>query len=374
MKKKVIIVCYDIPEKTLPPVINLVLYLAENSSLKIVLIVRELSSNMKDVFLQHNIEIIINESETLMVLGKYISILYDMYKFQTKVFEYLTINYSKNDLVWVASHNTLFSLWKKINKYNYYLQLHELLDKYPMRINIIKYIITKKTKVIVPSQARAYLSKILYSLDELPNVLPNKPFTNTYNDNYHYEMDIVKKIKLLKLNNKLIILYQGVIDSSRPLNNIVSAISNYDNIEIILMGRVINNYLATLKELNKDLIHIDYILSPLHLEITKYADIGILTYSSDSFNNIYCAPNKIWEYSNFGIPMLCSTLPCLNDMIDKYSNGESCNLESINDIVIAINKITNNYKFYSKNSLAFFDSCNMNKILNQLVKGTHDNI
>jgi len=368
MKKKVFIVCYDIPEKALPPVLNEALYLSKNDSLHVVLIVRELSNNMKKQLNQNNIETLIYQPKKIISFGKYFSILFDMYKFKKKVYSYIKNNYNQNDIVWVASHNTLFLLGRAINNYNYILQLHELLDMYYWRRQIIKYIISSKTKVVVPSEARAYISKILYNLDTLPFVLPNKPFDHPSKRNIKCKMDVIDKIKLLKSKKTIIILYQGIIAPSRPIDNIIKAINCIDNVEIILMGKVINNYLDDLFKIRKSIIHINYMLPPSHLAITSYADIGILTYDSNSLNNIYCAPNKIWEYSGFAIPWICSSLPCLNDILSKYENGELLNLTNIEDIIMKINNIINNYDVYSKNSLTFFNSYEINDLLNKIIE------
>ena len=71
MKKKVIIVCYDIPEKTLPPVISLAFYLSENSSVDVVLIVREISKIYEEVF-RGTLEEAIKEFTNRVIKGEFV--------------------------------------------------------------------------------------------------------------------------------------------------------------------------------------------------------------------------------------------------------------------------------------------------------------
>ncbi|KAA6307134.1 hypothetical protein EZS27_041199, partial [termite gut metagenome] len=37
--------------------------------------------------------------------------------------------------------------------------------------------------------------------------------------------------------------------------------------------------------------------------------IGIVSYAFDDLNHVFCAPNKTWEYTGFGIPMLGNNAP-----------------------------------------------------------------
>ena len=45
--------------------------------------------------------------------------------------------------------------------------------------------------------------------------------------------------------------------------------------------------------------------------MTSHAYIGAVTYTRTSFNHLFCAPNKIWEYSGAAVPMISDDLPGL---------------------------------------------------------------
>lgn len=72
-----------------------------------------------------------------------------------------------------------------------------------------------------------------------------------------------------------------------------------------------------MSEIYDKVIHIDSIPAPLHLEITSHATIGVVFYSDETLNKAFCAPNKIYEYSGFGIPAIANCIPGLINTIGK---------------------------------------------------------
>ncbi len=93
-------------------------------------------------------------------------------------------------------------------------------------------------------------------------------------------------------------------------------------------------YLLELLEQFPETQYLGFYQPPGHLELIKCADIGILTYVADqgSINPVYCAPNKIWEYAKFGIPMLCNDIPGLRYTVEAYRMGRCCDIGSVEDI------------------------------------------
>lgn len=73
-----------------------------------------------------------------------------------------------------------------------------------------------------------------------------------------------------------------------------------------------------------------YITAPYHLEVTSHAFIGILIYApvygtfTSPLNSIYCAPNKLYEFSHFGIPMIGNNIPGLNTLLKVTKWAVAC--------------------------------------------------
>jgi len=59
----------------------------------------------------------------------------------------------------------------------------------------------------------------------------------------------------------------------------------------------------------------------LHL-LTRQCHIGIVTYPYSGLNNIHCASNKVFEYTQCGLPVLSTDQPPLRAMVDTYGIGE----------------------------------------------------
>ena len=112
--------------------------------------------------------------------------------------------------------------------------------------------------------------------------------------------------------------------------------------------------------------YVSYIPAPYHLEITSYAHIGIVFYRNDSLNKVFCAPNKIYEYSGFGIPMLANDIPGLKNTVGNAGAAECMELKS-NNIIHAIQKIEADYDTYSENAKKFFAGTDNLKTMKKLM-------
>jgi glycosyltransferase involved in cell wall biosynthesis len=57
--------------------------------------------------------------------------------------------------------------------------------------------------------------------------------------------------------------------------------------------------------------------------ILRICDLGVLMYPFEGLNNIYCAPNKLFEYAQAGLPVLATDQPPLSKILAKYDVGVS---------------------------------------------------
>ena len=56
-------------------------------------------------------------------------------------------------------------------------------------------------------------------------------------------------------------------------------------------------------------------------EIMQACDVGIVCYSSNGLNNVYCASNKIFEYAQAGLPVVSTCQPPLRSLVERYGTG-----------------------------------------------------
>lgn len=270
-------------------------------------------------------------------------------------------NGMQNGIVWYATFDTAVALYNtslyKCNSFN--LSVLELYDSASAYIKFFLRIILHDAKnIITVEENRAAIMRVWYKLNTTPFVLPNKPFeissleTNALIDN---------KISMLKefAGVRKIVLYQGLIASDRNLDGLAKAMKLFNGEFIFALMGTDFSYYETLQALNDDtnIIYVGNLSAPLHLHITEIADIGILKYDYVDLNNIYCAPNKIWEYTSFNNVLLGNKIPGLN-MIETYEAGVQTNFDSVEDIISGLNNIKENFAIYKKGSEKLFNSVN----------------
>ena len=104
------------------------------------------------------------------------------------------------------------------------------------------------------------------------------------------------------------------------------------------------------------------------------AHIAILVYVVDgepinrAINVLYCAPNKLYEYSMFGIPMISNNLPALNFIFSKFEAGICTDILLEKNVCEAILEIDRNYESYSKASVQLYNSVDMLDIVKGILR------
>ena len=313
--------------------------------------------------------------------GNFLRRFYQQLVFRHKVKRYLKRNNESERRIWLVHFETavLFhSLYKKEKIYTYLLEFRSsklnLGYKVLSGFNNFSKELNKSERVICCEYNRAHLTKALFNLDRLPYVIPNK-FMLKENKNLslsNIHTDLIERYK----NNK-IILYQGGFSEERPLDSYINAISLLPKEYVLFLMGPESKYKDKLRSYagdNPQVVFVPALPPPLHLEITKNAYIGIISYSplgtnfSQMVNVLYCAPNKIFEYSQFGKPIIANDLPALTFINNKYKVGEIVPSNPlIEEIKISILKISENYSEYSSRSKEYFDSIDTTALFSKLI-------
>nr|WP_297763540.1 hypothetical protein [uncultured Butyrivibrio sp.] len=280
------------------------------------------------------------------------------------------------DVLWTTSANTLKALRGHVNKYKNVMQLMELVDElflYHGHFRLsIKKIAQKSWKIVVPEINRAFIEQSWWGLDTLPYVLPNKPFDLNCGE---LSADALAAIELMKKDKRKKIIYLGGIWPDRDLSGFAETIKNMSDYALYIVGKAYGIGEKHLKILvNKyDAIYLGEYKAPQHLAFLNYARIGLLPYkASKSFdvsplNALYCAPNKIYEYSGFGIPMIGSYVPGLIMPFEKYNIGYCCDSDNLEMIEYAIQQIDANYEVMSNNCKRFYDATDTDHIVSDIL-------
>lgn len=268
------------------------------------------------------------------------------------------------DIVWVATADTALHLRGIIEKHRFILNLFELYDRFPARLKQLRHLSAYAGKIVVPETNRANILRVWFDLPETPLVIPNKPSDHPLRRNL--PLDRVEESVLPPIDKK-IILYQGHIIEERRMNAICEAVSLLPDYCLVLMGKE-TDYLADLKSRYPHIIHQKYVSPPHHLAITSHAHIGIVTYTYESLNNIFCAPNKIWEYTGFGIPMLGNDIPGLQSTIGTSEAGICVNTDNVDDLLNAIAAIDERYEYYCERAFMFYHSVSIDELYKEAIR------
>jgi len=146
---------------------------------------------------------------------------------------------------------------------------------------------------------------------------------NSYPERYFHELYNIP-------NDKLVFVYLGFLGKGRNIESLMKLFSN-SNIKshIVFIGYgeledVIMNYQEKCKK-----IHLHNAVTHDHVvKIVKSADIGFCLIENVSLSDYYCLPNKLFEYIFAGVPVIASDFPDLSKMIEKYSLGKCCSLNT----------------------------------------------
>jgi glycosyltransferase involved in cell wall biosynthesis len=275
-------------------------------------------------------------------------------KFRFKIRGILKKNRFK--LIWIESGDALLAIGKQTlaNK-KFVIQVQELYDDNPMYQKKLKWFFCNSEINFVPEYNRANIFRVMYKLDKCPEILQNKPYEFKTEFTKTELYSIVPQIKPYIESNKKIILYQGHLSSDRDLTGLIKEIDMLsDEYILVLIGEIHGSILTDYLKLSSKIVSIPYIPSPHHLLLTANAYVGILQYSPVSLNNTFCAPNKIFEFSKFGIPVIGNDIPGLFYQINHHKIGEIYTEKD--SFKSKIEMIAKNYDFYSENSIKFYNS------------------
>lgn len=353
----------------LPPIIPRIIYFA-NRGCDVTFISGAKEEKSHRLFENNNIRCIYSEHNAY--LGRKKSKIKDWYGFRKFVRKQLNCSKANYDYLYICSADTAICLKGLFENKKFCFQINELYDTNKLYRNLIKNTARCANIVIVPEYIRANIFMYWYSLKKMPIIIPNMPYTYSKDRNLAIKDETARGI-IGKLSGKRIILYQGHINNAvRNLVPLAKALKQINSSELafVLMGNNNNGSVEQIKNEYEYTYHIPFISAPEHLEITSHADIGIVNYNRTSLNNMFCAPNKVFEYSCYGIPILGNDIPGLKFCIESIGFGECADFNCIDSIALSITKIINNYSKYAEKAKQFFEQNeyydNMSKLFTQI--------
>lgn len=216
-----------------------------------------------------------------------------------------------------AERNGLIGIRKKISKW---------IEK-----TLIKYV--DMTIVVSESIADWYEKK--YDIQR-PVVVLNSPKKRVINKTNIFREELSIR------DDQKILIYQGGLFHGRGINLILDAFKSRisDGIVVVFMG-----YGGLEKEIKDaaaqypNIFFLPAVNPDVVLEYTSSADVGLSLIENTCLSYYYCMPNKLFEYSMAGLPVLVSNMKDMSEMVISNNMGVVVD----NYTSIAINKAIDNF-------------------------------
>ncbi|QAR29920.1 hypothetical protein EQP59_00370 [Ornithobacterium rhinotracheale] len=307
-----------------------------------------------------------------------------MFKNKSQVEQFIKRNYDDDTVVWVFGNENGWRMNSIIKNYRTILYLFEMpFFKVPMKYRLVvpnldlKQNVKSAWRVVCCEYNRAKITQAVFGLKKTPYIIPNKPLLSLENLSYDLSHFVDEKL-IDTLKEKKTLLYQGAIDNEkRRIDYICDSLNHLgpDYAVCIMAADSTDKDFLKQKYKDKDVYFLPFIPPPYHLLVTKMAYIGFLTYNTsensnveESLNLLYCAPNKIYEYSMFNKPMIGNDVPALKQALENNQAGISTDEWNVENIVKAIKKIENNYPEYTAGSKQLYENCDSVNLIDTLIK------
>lgn len=240
-----------------------------------------------------------------------------------------------NDLDTLAANLMVSRLrgWTLIyDSHEYFTEVPELIDR-----NFVRKFWIRMEKILVPRVDFAYtvndtLAK-MYSAKYGKKfaAVRNVPDRNTRLEDYRLP-EIAE--------NKKIILYQGAVNKDRGIETMIQLIPQFGDVIFIIAGDgdIINDLKEMVWKMNlTEKVFFTGRLDPYRLKsLSRQAHVGISLERKTNLNYYYALPNKLFDYIQAGIPVVCSSFPEMKKIVDGHKTGIVVNPDDEDEIVNAI--------------------------------------
>lgn len=137
--------------------------------------------------------------------------------------------------------------------------------------------------------------------------------------------EFTEKFRSFFLSDSFKIIYAGGILPGRCLDKLIEAVNKLGSeYSLMIVGngpdyRRISHLAAETG--NKNIVVTSSVPYNKLSAVLKNFDAGYLYYPTDNDNNLYCAPNKIYEYAGVDLPIIANENPTVMSIINKYQIG-----------------------------------------------------
>lgn len=205
-------------------------------------------------------------------------------------------------------------------------QIWERIEKWGMRG-------LRNTSTVCQSIADIYNQKYGVQM----KVIRNVPFRN-----YNIEEVVVNK----EFEGKRVVIYQGALNLGRGIEKVIEALPFLDNIVFVIAGGgdIENDLRNKVAQMNlADKVYFTGRLPFKALRnFTLQAHLGISLEENMGLNYYYSLPNKLFDYIQCSVPVLCSSFPETSRIVNEYKIGETTLESQPEKLAVIIDNMLNN--------------------------------
>jgi glycosyltransferase involved in cell wall biosynthesis len=194
-------------------------------------------------------------------------------------------------------------------------------------------------EVVTPDEHRGRIYQREYGAKRLPLTIRNCP---PYRPPIEGSTRLRDELARRGVRASTIVLYQGLVDSMRCIEEIAEATRFFDDgVVLVILGSGFDAWADPAARLAG---HERIVVLPRvpYEEVAPYtasADLGILLYRNDCRNNYYCAPNKLFEYMMMGLPVIAPDFPGIVPLVEGGSIGVCVDPSRPEAIAAAVNRL-----------------------------------
>lgn len=250
---------------------------------------------------------------------------------------------------------------------------HEYFTELPEVVNrpLTQWIWSKTAEWLIPGTDACYT--VGEALAKIFSVQYGKSFDVIRN--VPFKKSLVNGFESKSKNDLPIILYQGVLNRGRGLEEMIEAMKNITDAQLWLAGEGdLSNELRSLvfaAGLESRVRFLGYILPDQLDQITRQAHIGLNLLRNEGLNYYYSLANKTFDYIQQGVPAIHRSFPEYQQLNDRYSIAVLVNDLEPETLTKSIRSLLDDPVFYQQlkdNCLKHRDTLNWENESKKLVE------
>lgn len=188
-----------------------------------------------------------------------------------------------------------------------------------------RWVVKRCDLVVAANRERARLMAEHYDLKSSPEFMRNIPPRK--NIRFSPEQTLRAYPELARKGpDDCIVLYQGDVNLARGLGRFIEALEylpHHFRLIVAGGGHDLDRVRSMAERFTREgrFVSLGRVENEKLPSITILADVGIVCYPFHGLNNINCAPNKLFEYAQAGLPVVATDQPPLKSAIEAYGIG-----------------------------------------------------